>query len=172
MAEHRIELFAAQSRFTKHDAEELWVREAGMDAAEARRRASELLLVAVSGGGELLATCTVALRRDAQLGMDLWHLHVLVAAAHRRGGIGGDLAQLARDELGRRWVAMEDRRGGGVVFAVGDPALQQALPLAVWPRLGAVFLGRDERGRERRVHCFPGAPVPEPWPEVAALPAE
>ena len=142
----------------------LWEREAAIPTEEARRRVDEVLLVATRKDAprEPIGICTVYLDRNDQLGMDLWHLRVFVATAHRMSYAAWALAMVAQDHLQQRWVSNLDDRAAGIVFEVEHEGLKTRFDEAVWIPLDFAFIGENERGDHVRVHFFPGAVAPLP----------
>jgi hypothetical protein len=158
----RIEAFDPQDPLAAGNVIDLWLREGALPAAEAERRVAEVLLVATGEGGRVVAVSTTYLRRSDQLQAELWHVRAFVGAAHRKSGIGLQLALASRDTLVERFASGADRRGIGVLFEVENEALKRSYPQAVWPRLEFVFIGETPSGSHIRVHYFPGALAPEP----------
>ena len=165
----RIELWDQQDAVAPEDVLVFWAAEDAMPEAVARERVREVLAVAVGEDGAVQAVSTTLLARNRQLGLDLWQLRVFVGAAHRRGALAIDLARTGRDELVRRATA-GTIPGAGVLFVVESRVLAEAFPDAIWPRLDFAYVGRTARGRPIRVHYFPGALAPEPWPEALQVP--
>jgi GNAT superfamily N-acetyltransferase len=159
---YRVDPFAAQNRVSAEDVIELWLRERVLSPAEARRRVSEVLLVATDPQGRPVGVSTTYLSRSEQLRADLWHTRVFVVPAHQRSGIGFELALVARATLEDRFVSGIDRRGIGVVFVVENEMLQRSAPHAVWPSLQFIYIGQTPNAGHVRVYYFPGAHAPEP----------
>jgi hypothetical protein len=159
---YRAVVFAEQSAISADQVVELWTREAGLPPAEARRRISELLLVATRRGEGPVALTTAYLRHNEQLRMDVWYLRGFVARRHRGGALALGMARLSRDLLRDRFVSGADTRGAGVLGEVQNEGLKRAFNQAVWPRLDLVFIGENARGDHVRVHPFPGAVAPPP----------
>jgi hypothetical protein len=157
---YRIEVFAEQDVVTPDDVLALWTSEGGLPPEEAERRLSELLVVACDDRGRLAGICTAYLARTEQLGADMWHSRVLVAAAHRQSNVARAVAVAGRDHLERRFLSGEDRRGLGVIYVVQTQVLRDHA-YACWRATRAWFIGETARGDHVRVHYFPGALAPE-----------
>ncbi len=157
-----IHELAATDAVTIDDVRALWAEEGALDDEEARRRTSELLLVATDAAGRLVGVSSAFLERNRQLGMDLWYYRVFVSARHRGGNVAVQLALRGRELLERRFVTGEDRRGAGVCFVVQNEGLKQHLPEGLWPTTGMVLIGDNEEGDHVRVRFFPGAEAPPP----------
>ncbi len=159
---YSVELFAEQAAAGPEDVIDLWSREGALDPAEAERRVSEVLVVAIDRERGLAGVSTTYLKWHEQLRAELWHTRVFVAAAHRQSGVAIELALAARDHLTHRYTSGEDRRGIGILFEVESEILKRFIPQAVWPHTKFVFIGENARGDHVRVFYFPGALAPEP----------
>lgn len=159
---YRIELFAEQDTVGPQDVIELWTSESALAPAEAERRVSELLVVAIDPNHRPAGVSTTYLDFSEQLRADLWHTRVFVATAHRQSGLAIELARRARDHLVERFATGADQRGIGVLFEVESEILKRFIPQAVWPHTQFVFIGENARGDHLRVYYFPGALAPGP----------
>ena len=157
---YRIEVFADQDEVSVDDVIATWRREVGMPEEVARRRADQLLLVAIDDAGGVAGVSTAFVARNDQLRMDLWNVRVLVARAHRGGKLAIALAQHAREHLHERSLA-GDTSGAGVLFQVEHEGLK-TIDRAHWRRTGFTFVGETEQGHHVRVAYFPGVLAPEP----------
>jgi hypothetical protein len=157
----RIEVFAEQDRIDEQAVIDFWAREGAVQGEEARRRLGELHLVVGDEEGELVALTSAFATRNPKLGMDLWHYRGFVGASHRRTGIGVHISMAGRDDLRERYESGRDRRAGGVVYVVQNPALKR-MNNANWLPPDFTFVGEDQLGAHLRVHYFPGAPAPPP----------
>jgi hypothetical protein len=160
---YTIDLFAEQDAVSDADVIDLWQREGALRSPpEAKRRLSEVLLVATDRTGRLAGVATTYLRWNDQLRAELWYTRVFVAAAHRRSYLAIALAAEARDRLAQRFLAGTDRRGLGMLLDVENEFLKRAGPQAVWPLVGSIFIGEGTAGSHVRVNYFSGALAPEP----------
>lgn len=166
---YRLELFSEQDELNAEDIAQVWVREAGLDLAEAQRRTAEIVFVAISPDGEFGGVSTAYLAHSPQLGCPMWFGREFVAAAHRLSGIMMGLAYATRDYLEQRFVDGADRRAIGMLFEAEAPFLKTGAvgpiarfgPLAIWPT-DFTFIGENAREDHVRVHYFAGALAPEP----------
>jgi hypothetical protein len=161
---YEIVPFAQQPDIGRDAIVEFWSREGAIPAEEARRRIDEVLLVArhKDAPADPVAVCTVYIARNEQLGMDLWHLRVFVAKAHRMSYAAWALAMVAQQLLEQRFVSNRDVRAAGIVFEIENRGLKERFDEAVWIPLDFAFVGENERGDHLRVHYFPGALAPLP----------
>ncbi len=137
-----------------------WLAEQAMDADEAQRRVSQVLLVALGDAGEVVAVATRYLLVHEQLGLPMWHGRVLVGREHRRSALAIRLVLHLRLTMSQRFVTGRDRRGHGILFEVENPILRRFAIEAHW-LTGYTFIGeRAADGAHIRVHWFPGASVP------------
>jgi hypothetical protein len=151
-----------ESGITPEDVLELWARETGISAGEARKRVNQVQLVAVNESGGLAGISTAYVQRNAQLRMDLWHYRTYVAVAERNHSLSGRLALAVRDHLEQRFITGEDTRAAGMAFEVENEGLKSYFNRALWLPLNFPFIGENSRGAHVRVHFFPGARVPPP----------
>jgi hypothetical protein len=140
----------------------MWTSEGALPREEAERRVHEVLLVATDQQRELAAVCTAYLQRNAQLGLDMWHLRTYTAMAHRMSGVATLLTLVARDHLQIRYVSGLDTRASGVILEVENDFLKERFDDVIWYPLYALYIGDNERGDHVRVAYFTGARVPEP----------
>lgn len=157
---HQIDLFAQQDRVGEADVLGLWTGEAALSEPEARRRLSEVLLVATDDEGSLAAVSTAFVARNDQLRTDMWHFRGYVADAHRMSDVGWRLLTTGMDVLAERFVSGRDVRAPGFLVEVEHPGLRKAFTDPAGPRTGLVFIGENARGHHVRVKWFPGARVP------------
>jgi hypothetical protein len=144
------------------DVLDLWRREGAMPADEAARRVHEALCAATAPDGSLVGVSTAYLKRNVQLGLDLWYYRVFVAEAHRLSTVAALLGFRSHGLLLDRWTAGADRRGVGVVIEVENEGMRRALTGAVWQPNDVHFIGINQRGDHVRVTYFPGAVAPLP----------
>ena len=159
---YRIELFAEQDAVGEGDVIDLWSRELPLSEAERNRRVHEVLLVATTGGGELAGVSSAYLKRNDQLGMDLWYYRAFVPDRHRQSNVAVNLALIGRDHLEERFVSGRDPRAGGMIYEVENEGLKRHFDEALWLPTDFTFIGENERGDHVRVRYFPGALAPEP----------
>lgn len=139
----------------------LWLREGVLAQEEAHRRVDEVQVVAVDRDGAPVGVCTRFLHRNAQLGMDLWHIRVFVTAAHRETAVAGTLAVGARDSLQDDFVTGRDTRGSGMAIEV-QSAVLRTLEAPVWRETQVALIADVAGGFPVRVFYFPGARAPLP----------
>lgn len=165
---YRIALFGEQQSITGADIVQMWVREGVLDAAEAQRRLTEVLLVGADRTGRVAGVGTAYLRGNERLRAQLWHYRTFVAPMHRRSNLAAAMAVAARDHLSERFRSGEDRSATGILFRVQSEILKRHVPQAIWPQTRFVFIGEDARGAHLRVHWFPGALAPE-WSDQGSV---
>jgi hypothetical protein len=154
--------FDGQDMVSEDDVLELWSHEGEIDPLEAERRLSELLLVAISPEGRLVGASTAYLARSERLLAELWHIRMLVAAAHRQRSITASMSRIVGEYFDERYLSGAERRGIGLIYEIESEILKRAINQGVSPAGKFVFIGEDARGRHLRVRYFPGALAPEP----------
>lgn len=167
MSEFQIRPYAAQDDVDDQAVIELWTGERVLPLEEARRRITEVLLVATTGTGELAAITTAYLDRHPHVEMDLWHIRAFVATPYRRTALATTIAVATRVHLRQAWLD-GDRQADGIVMEIENAALRRAFPWAHWPDMDFLFVGRAPTGFPIYVHYFPGAVAPPPRPGAAA----
>ncbi len=136
----------------------MWLREGVLPEAEARRRAAELLMVAVDEHDPaLVGVCTTYLQMHAGLRLPLWYFRVFVAPDHRGRDIGFHLLHAARDFHEQQFTSGSDVSGCGLYMEIENPIIQKYRNEAVWPSSRMTFIGYNARGDHCRVYYFPGA---------------
>ena len=163
-AGYRIEEFAKQSDVSARDIFELWSRERVIAGEEAERRINEVHLVATHEQDGLVGVSSAYLRRNRQLGLELWYYRAFVSTAHRMSNVAVNLACTGRDLLSEAFVTGRDTRGQGVLYEVENEGLKRHFDEALWRPAGVTFIGENSRGDHVRVRYFPGALAPEPPP--------
>jgi hypothetical protein len=159
--DYTVHLFGDQSPVDAEAVIDLWTSEGAVPADEARRRVGEVAVVATYGDSvEPVGIATVFLRRNAQLGMNMWHFRMFVGPEHRLTRVGFGLIMAARAELERRFVSGEDPRGAGMLIELENRSLMHRLDDSFWPPGSFTFIGENERGDHIRVSYFQGATVP------------
>lgn len=157
---YRIDLYDEQDLVSGADVLALWTGAAGLPEAEARRRLSEVLLVATTEDGGLAAVTTAYIARNEQLRLDMWHFRGFVAEAHRNSEVGWRVLTTGMDVLRERFVGGEDTRAPGFLVEIEHPGLRAAFTDPAGPRTGLVYVGDNARGHHVRVKYFPGARAP------------
>jgi hypothetical protein len=143
----------------------MWARESAVrPEAEARRRVNEAINVVRDRDAGVVAVSTAFVKRNLQLGMDLWYFRTFVSSAHRNTHIATQLTMHNRDLLEGRFQSGEDTRAAGVAFELENPGVRKYLNTAIWQPVDFIYIGDNDRGVPVRVHYFPGARVPLPTP--------
>ena len=146
---------------TADDVLRFWAAEGAVpDEDEARRRVHEVKLVAIERDAGLAGISTLYLRRNPQLGMDLWHYRTFVGQAHRHSNLAAQLIFRNRALMDERYTSGEDTQAEGMIFELENPGMKQYFNKALWLPANFTFIGESEIGAHVRVHYFPGARVP------------
>ena len=139
---------------------QLWLAEQVLTEAEAKRRASELLLVAIEDNSDrLVGICTTYLATPPTLRMPLWHFRTFVEPRYREKDVAFHLLHGARDFHQEQFVSGADTRGRGLYMEIENPVIQKYRNEAVWPSSRMTFVGYNARGDHCRVFYFPGVRV-------------
>jgi hypothetical protein len=154
---YRIVPFADQEAITPDDVVALWVSQGVLPQAEARRRADEVMLVAIGDDGRLAGVTTRYLKHNEQLRMDLWYIRAFTASAYRKSAIATALAVRGREWLEQRFVSGQDTRAQGLIYEVESELLKRIFPNAIWQPADVLFIGENAQGAHVRVHYFAGA---------------
>jgi hypothetical protein len=158
---YRILPLDETSEVSAEDVIRFWEREGAMpEPDEARRRVTEVGLVAVDRDGSVAAVSTLYLAHSTQLRMDLWHYRTFVAETHRRSNLAAQLIFRNRDRLEERFVSGADTRAGGLLFELEHEGMKAYFNKALWLPADFTFISENEFGDHVRVHYFPGATVP------------
>ena len=123
---------------------------------EARRRVSEILLVATDAEQRLAGVCTAYLQYNQQLRAEMWYFRAFVASAHRQFNLAVTLALEGRDHLVNRYVSGEDRRGLGIIFEVENRGLQTSVPRGSMDADELPVHRRERARRPRARSLLPG----------------
>lgn len=138
----------------------LWLEHKVLTEEQARRRAEQLLFVAVEDESDrLVGICTTYLATPSSLKLPLWHFRTFVAPEHRQNNIAFHLLHLAIDFHEARFTAGTDTRGRGLYMEIENPVIQRHRNEAVWPSSQMVFVGFNARGDHCRARYFPGARI-------------
>jgi hypothetical protein len=154
---YELEPFTDQSRVTQEDVLELWRREDVIPETEAKKRVHEVHLVALHESDGLVGLSSAYLRRNDQLGLDLWYYRAYVSTAHRMSNVAVNLAVTGRDLLQERFVSGQDVRGQGIIYVVENEGLKRHFNDALWLPTGVTFIGVNAKDDHVRVRYFPGA---------------
>jgi len=138
----------------------LWTSEGALSEEEARARVTDVVLVAVGPGDEVVAVSTAWLQENEYLEMPLWNYRTFVSQAHRGGDIAFLLLHATRDELAARYADGADTRASGILMEVQNEILKKHRAQGVWATSRFAFIGEDDRGAHHRVYYFPGAAAP------------
>ncbi len=159
---YEVVRFDRQDRISREEVISAWTGDAGLSRPEAERRLDELLLLAIDQQGALAGVSTAYLARSEQLHADMWYVRAFTAPAHRNSNVGLLLALASRDRLIERFVEGDDSRGLGIAMEIENESLRRRFPKGLWFETDYLFIGRNARGADVRVHYFPGVHAPEP----------
>ncbi|MBZ0114854.1 MAG: hypothetical protein K8J08_20505 [Thermoanaerobaculia bacterium] len=147
---------------------EFWRREeAIVDPSVATRRASELLVVALAGSGEIAAVSTARRGFVEQLGFDCFYYRTFVGAEHRRQGLAPRVLKGGFQVLQERFEEGQDPEVLGLLIEAQSPVISGPAGEASWEKRGmpgCVFIGWSPRGNQLRVWYFATARLPEKRP--------
>jgi hypothetical protein len=141
VGDYAIHAFAETDAVTEADVLALWAREGAVPEDEARRRVSEVEMVATYEG-ELVGIMSAYLARNEQLRIDAWHGRVFVADAHRKSHVAAHMTVPGRERVMAR-VARGEAPGVAWIVEVENPGPEDGVPAGV---LGA--RARHVRRRE------------------------
>jgi len=142
----------------KQRAIDRWLADGVMPAAEASRRAEELLLVATHiADDEVAGMATTYLGTGGRLDLPLWHMRAYVAPDYRRHEIAFRMLMEAMQYHRGEFAAGRDTRGLGLYMEIENPYIKQHRNQALWPLSGLTFVGVNARGDHCRVAYFEGA---------------
>ncbi len=138
----------------------MWTSEAGLAAAEARRRLSEVARVATDPDGTLAGISTAYVQHNAQLDVPMWHIRAFVTGAHRAGNLASNLLLAVRLHVIDEFESGRRPDVPGAVVEVENMLIEQRFPQAIWPYNEFVFIGITPGGAHLRVFWFDGARIP------------
>ncbi|WP_376695548.1 hypothetical protein [Wenzhouxiangella sp. EGI_FJ10305] len=142
----------------KQRAVERWLADGVIPAAEATKRADQLLLVATHGDeGVVAGMATTYLETASRLNLPLWHMRAYVAPEFRRHEIGFRMLIGAVNYHREQFASGRDTRGLGLYMEIENPYLKQHRNEALWPTSGLAFVGVNSRGDHCRVCYFENA---------------
>jgi hypothetical protein len=138
---------------------DLWIREGAMPPAEARRRAEEILFVAIDSDDGAVGAGTAYLAWNEQLRLDLWHYRTYIGGNHRESDLAWLLLFASIEHLRSRHIAREDTRAAGMFMAVQNKGLKATRDEAIWSASRFAFVGQSPKGAHHRVLYFPGTSI-------------
>lgn len=136
------------------------------NAAQARERASELLLVVHTPDKQIAAVSTARSVLVRQLGLPCYYYRMFVARDHRSHGLA--TTDIVRQVLFRsyqtlnaRFVAGTDRDCVGLYMEIENPSVQRNRNETIWQDFGAnaVYIGKTPAGHHARVWYFEGSRI-------------
>lgn len=154
--------YAGQTRVGPDDVFALWTTSGGLSGSEARRRLSELVVVAIGPGDELLGASSAYVAYSERLRVNLWHVRVLVAERARLANTARRLSKLGCDILRERYVSGVETHALGALIEIENQEVREYMTAARLPATGYEYIGEDALGRHLRVIYFPGAELPAP----------
>jgi hypothetical protein len=138
---------------------DLWIREGAMPAVEARRRAEEIVFLAVDAEDGAVGAGTAYLAWNEQLRLDLWHYRTYIARGHRKSDLAWLLLFASIEHLRGRHLAGEDTRAAGMFMAVQNKGLKATRDEAIWSASRFAFVAQSPKGAHHRVLYFPGTSI-------------
>lgn len=160
--QYQVRRFDETGEVAIDDVLALWAQEGILPANEARRRVSEIHVVATHVDVGLVGVSTAYLGFNAQLRSEMWHLRTFTAPAHRRNNVAWRLGFESFLDLETRFVSGIDRRGLGIVSVTENSQVRAHHRRAQLASNLDYFIGLNDVGHHVRALYFPGATVPTP----------
>lgn len=140
-----------------------WVTEKALPKNEnAHTRASQLLMTARNGNGELVAVSTAERKRIPELLNNVfYYFRVFVSSSQRNKGLQAALSHRAREIMQKRFLSGEDTLTKGFYLAIESPILKKVHSQAamIFGGIDHPFIGVDKYGNHLRVGWFDGANI-------------
>ena len=122
-------------------------------------RISQVAMVCLDGEA-IIGVATLARQHIRQLGFEMWFYRTSVSPDHRHVDIARTLANETYAHMDAQYKPGDP---AGFFYLIEAEVLIRNLPQCVWPTTGAVFIGYDALGRQRRIKYFTNAELPSPW---------
>jgi hypothetical protein len=102
----------------------------------------------------IVGVATILRYTSKELGLPLWFYRTSVVEGYRQQDIARTMANTLFDHLQALY-----RPGDpvGFYFLIESNTLIDNNPELIWPRMGAIYIGQDQAGRQKRVKYFQSA---------------
>lgn len=155
-----FELTQAWPQISEQDGEDLlafWkAHKAIPNEDEARRRLSQVVLLARDRDGAIAGVCTAYAATPPQLGQPIYFWRVFIAPAWRSSRLMFTLGSRSCSVLGD-YARAHNYPCIGILVELENERFSEVGRQAVWPRPHFTYIGKSPRGLDVRVHYFKGA---------------
>ena len=125
----------------------------------ADQRINEVAMVCLDGDA-IVGVATIVRQFMRQQGFEMWFYRTSVSPDHRHVDIARSLANDLFAHMDAHYTKGDP---AGFFYLIEAEVLIKNLPQCVWPTTGAVFIGYDALGRQRRIKYFTNAELDRPW---------
>lgn len=123
---------------------------------EARRRLSQVVLLARDADGEIAGVCTAYPATPPQLGQPVYVWRVFIAPAWRSSRLMFNLGSRSCAVLGE-YARAHGYPCIGILVELENERFKEVGRQAEWPRPRFTYIGKSPRGLDVRIHYFKGA---------------
>jgi hypothetical protein len=133
-----------------------WAQHSALPADVARDRLPEVVCVLRGAAGDVLGVTSVTAAGIPEIGARRFWVHRSLLAPATGETAWDDLLAACFDALAAEFEAMGEspKLPVGVCTLVGDPAILERRPEAVWPDLRFLYAGYRPDGRQMRIRYF------------------
>jgi hypothetical protein len=132
-----------------------WAQHSSLPADAARNRIPEVVCVMRNDAGEILGVTSVTAAAIPEIGARRFWVHRSLLAPGTSETAWDELLEACFETLAEEFESTEAPEWPvGVCTLVGDPAILERRPEAVWPDLRFLYAGYRPDGRQMRIRYF------------------
>ncbi len=163
MNEERIKLQRVWQSLNENLTQEIvefWLAQGAVrDRDVALQRAKQVVFVARSEAGALVAVNTAYLQHNEQLDLSFYYVRAFVAEPARRSQLAVIMLRRLQKFFNELFQMGSLSPAVGLFLEVENPAIKKFRNEAIWPTTKFVYMGRNARGDHQRAYYFDGATI-------------
>lgn len=134
-----------------------WQEQGVLPPGKADDRLDELVLVAMTGGDEVLCVCSGRPQTFEPMGIPLHDLRLLTKTGLRHRQLASNAILTAYRKLAERNQELSPPEAVGLLFTVENQQLMLSQRQPIWLTTRALHLGLSASGHDQRIRYFPDA---------------
>ncbi len=163
MSEEKIKLQRVWQSLTEaltQEIVEFWLAQGAVrDREVALQRVTQVVFVARSESGELVAVNTAYQRHHEQLDLSFYYVRAFVAEPARRSQLAVVMLRRLQSFFDELFQMGALSPAVGLFLEVENPVIKKFRNEAIWPTTKFVYVGQNARGDHQRVYYFDDARI-------------
>ena len=137
----------------------IWTQFGGLDAAEAQRRLSELVMIVKNKSGKVIGISTAAKTHLQQIQNHVYAYRCFILPEFRAPALDTQMIIRSKALLAEASLVGTEKRSVGIVVVVQNELLKNHWRQAVWPGADMMYIGDTPQGHHIRIGYFKGSKI-------------